>query len=236
MAADGAASDYFGFSAAFSGDSCLVGATFDHVGGNADQGSCYVFLPGPPDTTPPTTTASGVPATWAKTATITLTASDDLSGVASTEYRLQGAASWTAYGAPFPAPAGASTYEYRSTDVAGNVETPAKTFLVRIDDKKPTTTAYKASVKHNKKVSLRYKVSDPLGCGSATVTIKIYKGTKLKKTLSAGVVATSAAGLAYKYLWKCTLAKGGYIIKVYATDAAGNTQKRPIGAAKLTVT
>ncbi len=43
-AADGAASDRFGFSVALSGDTALVGAYFDDVGVNSNQGSAYVFI------------------------------------------------------------------------------------------------------------------------------------------------------------------------------------------------
>ena len=42
-AADGAADDYFGCSVALSGDTALVGAPDDDVGGNADAGAAYVF-------------------------------------------------------------------------------------------------------------------------------------------------------------------------------------------------
>jgi hypothetical protein len=40
---DGAAGDQFGYSVALSGASALVGARYDDVGANADQGSAYVF-------------------------------------------------------------------------------------------------------------------------------------------------------------------------------------------------
>jgi len=43
-AADGAASDLFGYSVALSGDTAVVGADYDTVGANAYQGSAYVFL------------------------------------------------------------------------------------------------------------------------------------------------------------------------------------------------
>jgi hypothetical protein len=43
-AADGAASDYFGISVALSGDTALVGAYWDTVGANPNQGSAYVFV------------------------------------------------------------------------------------------------------------------------------------------------------------------------------------------------
>ncbi|MGQ0801790.1 MAG: FG-GAP repeat protein [Pseudomarimonas sp.] len=42
--ADGEANDQFGFSVALSGDTALVGARFDTVGANENQGSAYVFI------------------------------------------------------------------------------------------------------------------------------------------------------------------------------------------------
>ena len=44
LASDGAASDFFGYSVAISGNTIVVGAPFDDVGANADQGSAYVFI------------------------------------------------------------------------------------------------------------------------------------------------------------------------------------------------
>ena len=55
----GSGGDSFGFSAAQSGDTALVGASAQTVGGNSYQGSAYVFAP---DTTAPTTTAVGLQA------------------------------------------------------------------------------------------------------------------------------------------------------------------------------
>ena len=43
LAADGVANDVFGGSIAISGDTALVGASYDDVGTNPDQGSVYVF-------------------------------------------------------------------------------------------------------------------------------------------------------------------------------------------------
>ncbi len=42
-ASDGAAYDYFGYSVSISGDTLVVGASYDDVDGIADQGSAYVF-------------------------------------------------------------------------------------------------------------------------------------------------------------------------------------------------
>ena len=41
---DGTAQDFFGTSVAISGETAIVGATFDDVGANADQGSAYIFV------------------------------------------------------------------------------------------------------------------------------------------------------------------------------------------------
>jgi hypothetical protein len=43
-ASDGASSDQFGFAVAISGDTLICGAVTDTVGGNASQGSAYVFV------------------------------------------------------------------------------------------------------------------------------------------------------------------------------------------------
>ncbi|WP_019990049.1 FG-GAP repeat protein [Rudanella lutea] len=43
-ASDGAANDQFGSSAAISGDYAIVGANFDDINANTDQGSAYVFV------------------------------------------------------------------------------------------------------------------------------------------------------------------------------------------------
>ena len=44
LAADGASDDFFGISVASSGDTVVVGAFGDDVGGNVNQGSAYVFI------------------------------------------------------------------------------------------------------------------------------------------------------------------------------------------------
>ena len=56
------------------------------------------------------------------------------------------------------------------------------------------------------------------------MTIKIYKGSRLKKTLTVGTKAVNV-GLTHSY--RCKLAKGKYKWKVYATDLAGNKQTKP---------
>jgi hypothetical protein len=232
-ASDGAAGDWLG-SVALSADTAVVGASRHDVGGNDNQGSAYAFVL---DGDAPVTTATLTPAAnargWNKTAvTVSLLASDALSGVASTEYR-RGGAAWTPYAASFSIAAqGVTVCNYRSTDLAGNVEA-TKTLTVRIDRRKPATKAYGATARTGKKVKLAYRVNDPLpGCARARVALKIFKGRKLARTLRpAGTCACNAKRF---YPWRCNLDSGVYAIRVYATDIAGNAQRR-VGKAKLIV-
>ena len=89
------------------------------------------------DTTLPTTT-DDAPAGWSDSpVTVTLSPADALSGIASTQYRIDGGAFQGGTSVTIPAPAdhsndGAHTIEYRSTDNAGNVE-PLQPATVRID-------------------------------------------------------------------------------------------------------
>ncbi|MEU5942753.1 ThuA domain-containing protein [Micromonospora sp. NPDC047548] len=101
----------------------------------------------PVDTTAPVTTAtvSGTPTGGWHTGpvTVTLAAVDeaDGSGVAGTEYQLDGATDWTAYTGPVQV-TGDGTYElrFRSTDGAGNVEATKKV-AVKIDATAPVSSA-----------------------------------------------------------------------------------------------
>jgi hypothetical protein len=232
-AGDGAAFDLFGTSVALAGDTALVGAYGNDIGAAPDRGSAYVFVL---DATAPQTTASLAPpanaAGWNKLpVTVTLAATDAGSGVAATAYRPAGGA-WTPYTAPFLVSAqGVSTFEYGSTDVAGHAEA-TETLSVRLDSKRPTATAYGASAIKGKKVKLTYKVSDALpGCQKAKATLKLYKGTKVKQVVKSGVRASNKK---QSVNWLCTLAPGRYTLKVYATDIAGNAQRR-VGTARVIV-
>jgi hypothetical protein len=227
-ATDAAAGDNAGTSVAISGATMFMGAPLHAVAGLAAAGSVYAFVF---DVTPPVTVAAGIPAGWSKSPVIvSLSATDDLSGVALTQYRLLGSLTWTTYVGPFVVSAeGSSTYECRSTDAAGNVET-AHPFTVLIDTHGPQTLALaKVTVKKSKSTTFRFRVNDLTP--SASVRIKIYKGAKLKKTLNVGSRAT---GTALSFKWKATLAKGSYTWKVFATDLAGNAQSS-IGSKKLTI-
>jgi cytochrome c len=93
------------------------------------------------DATAPLTTAQFAPGNdngWhAGAIPVTLAATDATSGVASTEYSLDGGA-WTPYTQPVDVTGdGTHTVAYRSKDKAGNVETE-KAATVKIDGTKPT--------------------------------------------------------------------------------------------------
>ncbi|MFI6294660.1 ThuA domain-containing protein [Nonomuraea sp. NPDC050790] len=101
----------------------------------------FVFTEAGGDRTPPVTTAAGASDGWhTGPVEIRLTATDDASEVAATEYRLDGG-EWTSYLGPFPVSGdGERKLEYRSRDGAGNVE-EAKALTVRIDATAPQTRA-----------------------------------------------------------------------------------------------
>ena len=69
------------------------------------------------------------------------------------------------------------------------------------------------------------------GSGKAKVTLKIYAGKRVVRTLKAGFYTTNVTRT---YSWRCGLPRGRYTLKVYATDIAGNAQAK-VGSAKITV-
>ena len=182
------------------------------------------------DKSAPETTISGVPSGWTnRDVTVTLIARDGFSGIASREYRL-GSGDWLPYAAPIVVRTeGETVVACRASDVAGNTSLEA-TATVHLDKTGPTTIALgKVKVQKGKRATFRFRVVDRTPM--ATVTVGILSGKKLIKTLSLGANPT---GSAQSYVWKCTLAKGHYTWKVYATDLAGNEQ-RTIGWRALTV-
>ena len=128
-----AADEHFAAVALDSG-TAVVGAPGHDTAGKLDAGAAWVYTL---DDGAPVTTASLAPppnaAGWCVApVTLILTAVDADSGVASTEYRLQGTTAWTLCTAPIVLSApGVLVYEYRSTDTVGNVEA-TKTITVRI--------------------------------------------------------------------------------------------------------
>jgi len=97
------------------------------------------------DTAAPVTTPSfggtaGTGGWYTSSVTVTLNESDAISGVAQTNYSLDGGSTWQAYSSPFVVSAqGSTSVQFYSTDVAGNVQaTQTQTF--KVDSLAPTVT------------------------------------------------------------------------------------------------
>ena len=157
----------------------------------------------------PTTSASFSPAAqngYYRNPYITLIADDNVdgggAGIASTEYKLDGAAAWTTYSGAFQVTGdGSHTLEFRSTDLAGNVEaTQSVTF--NVDATGPvitiTTPAVGADYLIDAAVNAAYTCIDALS-GTATCSGTVANGSALD-----------------------TATVGTHTFSVSATDLAGN--------------
>ncbi len=129
----------FGYSVAGNGLQAFVGARFDSA--EAEQaGAAYAFW----DTVPPVTAASpsgapGLNGWWLSNVSVALTASDTISPVACTYYRVDGGA-WEVYESPFFVEGdGIHTLGLRSLDHGGNLE-QNQTQDVRIDSVAPQSS------------------------------------------------------------------------------------------------
>jgi hypothetical protein len=149
-----------------------------------------------------------------------LNATDNFSGVASSDYRLDNG-TWLAY-APFTLVGladGAHIIGYRSTDQLGNVEVE-RTLAVVVDNLAPTTTI---------------TIGSPRAVGADTT---LYVGGTTVFTLSgidasAGVAATeyrldNTTWLAYAPFTLAGLADGGHTIDYRSTDNLGNVEDERI--------
>lgn len=103
-------------------------------------------LNGGNDDTPPVTTALVTPAQpdgrngwYLSSPTVELTAADDQSGIAATEYSLDGGTVWEVYTKPLTLPEGTYTVRFRSMDTAGQTE-EAKSIGVKVDGMAPAVS------------------------------------------------------------------------------------------------
>ncbi|MEU8188645.1 ThuA domain-containing protein [Micromonospora carbonacea] len=177
------------------------------------------------DTAAPVTTAtvSGTPTEGWHNApvTVTLAAADEAggSGVASTEYQLDGATTWTAYTEPVQVTGdGAHEVRFRSTDKAGNVE-EAKKVNVKIDATAPVSSAAFAPANDD-------------GWHAGTVPVVLTStdaGSGVKKlewSLDGG------AWTAYTEPVEVT-GNGSHELLYRATDAAGNAEALKSAVVKI---
>jgi hypothetical protein len=179
------------------------------------------------DLTAPVTTAAVSPAApegqngwYVHPVTVTLSANDNLSGVAKTEYSLDGGSTWQAYTAPVTLSQDSKyTVSYRSTDVAGNVEA-AKTISFNLDQTAPTITVtglvygtYTDSTDITPILTLSDNLSG-VDSSKTTVTLSTY-----------GVQQTVQQGATIPLY---TLPLGEHTFIVTASDMAGNTGSQTI--------
>ncbi|NHC45029.1 DUF1349 domain-containing protein [Motilibacter sp. K478] len=173
----------------------------------------------PADSVAPTTTASLNPASpngsadWYKSAvTVTLAGTDNAggSGIDRTEYKLDGAATWTAYTAPVAVSAdGNHTLVYRSVDKAGNVEAD-RTVTFKVDATGPavTVSGVAAGASYGDSGANRtvtFTAADPAsGIASTSATLD-------------GQPFTSGTALTLRQL-----SLGTHTLVVTSTDVAGN--------------
>ncbi|MBB3113301.1 uncharacterized protein YjdB [Paenibacillus phyllosphaerae] len=149
--------------------------------------------------------------------TVTLQGNDATSGVARTEYSLDGGTTWTAYSAPIVlANDGEHELMYRSFDVAGNAEA-VQSIDVRIDASAPTITAAGISDGQSftdfESIIPSFTLSDALS-GAASAPLRFW--------LDGQDVDVSTPIPLY------SLSLGTHSFLVQGTDAAGNEAAQTI--------
>ena len=184
----------------------------DMAGNTGPNQSCTVSI----DRSAPTTTASGDDAAWSNVpVTVTFTGNDTRSGLAFTQYSLDGGVSWTTGDSVvIPAPLNGSndgphTVLYASTDNVGNLEA-AQTRIVNICTQAPTTTASGADdAWHADPVTLDFSAS---GHGAILTQYKVDGGDWT--TGDSVVIEAPASGSN----------DGPHTVLYRSTDAAGNVE------------
>ena len=135
------------------------------------------------DRAAPLTTADA-PSGWQNNGvTVTLSASDNASGVASTQYSLNDGA-WTAYTSGIMLGEGQHTLKYRSTDVAGNAEAE-KTATVDIDTTAPTIDSSQDPAKNTAGWNNQDSVTITFTCGDTLSGIATAGGCTTPQSVTA---------------------------------------------------
>ncbi|WP_285479072.1 OmpL47-type beta-barrel domain-containing protein [Amycolatopsis sp. NBRC 101858] len=196
----------------------------DTAGNTSPEGMSH-FTVVKSDTTPPTVTASvaGTQDTggnYVGKATVTVVASDTGSGVAATEYQVDGGA-WTAYTAPVAVTAvGAHTVGYRARDVAGNTSAPASVSFTVVAGGDTTAPVASLAVSGRQDGNWSYVgqatvtlAATDAGSGVDSVEYKVDSGAWTRYT--APVVVS---------------ALGAHTVGARATDVAGNASLEVFGA------
>lgn len=216
-----------------------VGLTGKYAKGNRIRVRDTKELVGIKDVTAPVTTAdlnptesTGKNGWYTSDVTVSLSASDDMSGVKTTQYQINGQG-WTDYkGVIKLTTDGVSTVEYRSEDVGGNVEN-TKSIEVKIDKTAPTLKVAVdqpiLSVPNHKLVDIKSLLnSNDLTSGIDSVVLESITVNE------DNAIPSDIQGAAYGTLdttFSLRSERNGYgngriyTITYLATDKAGNTTK-----------
>ncbi|RIQ36944.1 hypothetical protein DY240_01465 [Jiangella rhizosphaerae] len=214
------------------GDHSVQFRATDNAGNTSPDGSVQftVVEPEPEDTTPPDISASVAgeqddDGNYVGSATVTVTATDAESGVASVEYALDGGA-FQPYTAPVQVTAtGAHTVQYRATDNAGNVA-PVESVQFTVVEPEPDDTTppnISASVTGDQNEDGDY-------VGSATVTIT---ATDAQSGVASVEYSLNGAAFTAYTAPVVVSAIGDHTVQFRATDNAGNVA--PVEAVQFSV-
>lgn len=188
------------------------------------------------DQTAPVTTASvsgtaGDNGWWRSGVSVTLARSDASSGIDTTEYRLDGGP-WQTGILLNIATDGTHTLEFRSTDVAGNVESIQTTF-VKIDTGIPTVDLQRPDAGTLYLFDAPQTVPLPVATVVGAITLEATatdppfgSGMDRVEFLVDGDVVgtdTTPSGTTYSFLWSPGLGDiGTHVVTARAVDVAGN--------------
>jgi photosystem II stability/assembly factor-like uncharacterized protein len=215
-----------------------------HVWAGADGYGIVSTVDASGDTAPPTTTSVGARGWIREGTSISLAASDaGGSGVATTEYRLDGGA-WQAYAAPleFPAPAdhsgdGRRLIEYRSTDKAGLKES-IQAARVDVDTIQPVIRLRPSKIGRDGVLRLRGRIDDA-SCPSISEFDLVFRSRRGRVLTYAGFFGFSwPMNRWYTFRQKGFRfydgSPGVYRVSLYAADRAGNKPVE-VGSARIVV-
>src|SRR2546426_63296 len=178
--------------------------------------STYTVSPGSvSDITPPVTTysasgSSGANSWYTSSVTVTLTATDDSSGIAAIHFRTDSGA-WQSYASPFAFPSdGSHTIDYYSTDYSGNSEL-IRTVAVKVDSTAPSSSVQLAGT----------QAVDGSYINSVDVTLTSTDATSGIQSSQYRVDA--GAWRSYASVFPVS-GNGTHTVEYYGTDVAGNLE------------
>ena len=219
------------------GKHVIVYWSVDAAGNAEAERRCEVWI----DTTAPFTRRTDGRLWFTATLDLRLCATDAGSGLAATTYRIDNGA-WRPgvfvrmAVSPSHATDGLHTIVAYSTDRAGNAET-VRTFTVGIDTQRPAVVLRKKrmTVRRGRGLVIAARVSDrrpSSGAASVTMVVKNRRGKVVKRAVFSASSISKASWV--KWRFRCKLKKGVYVVRVSATDIAGNRQLK-VAKAKLIV-